>query len=243
MSKNVVITGGASGIGRVIVDYLKELGARPIVLDCLPQDHDAVKQLQQQDIFYVQTNVADRQSVIAAFEKINEYVGTQSAGIDVLVNNAGITRDGLALRLSEQDWDAVVDVNLKGTFLCSQQALKYMVRQSKSYIVNIASVVGVHGNPGQVNYAASKAGVIALTKTLAQEYASRNVLVNAIAPGFIQTAMTDRLSADVQQAIKERIALQRFGDPMDVAYLVAFFISGHADYMTGQVVHLDGGMA
>ena len=158
------------------------------------------------------------------------------------MNNAGVTRDTLAIRMNESDWDAVLDVNLKGTFFCSQQALKRMIKQPKSYIINISSIVGIHGNAGQANYAASKAGIIALTKTLAQEYASRNVLVNAIAPGFIQTSMTDKLPESAKQMALDHIALKRFGQPDDVANLIDFLTSERADYITGQTIELTGGM-
>jgi len=234
MNKNVIVTGGASGIGRAIVAYVKQQGDTPIVIDCLAPDHEAVTLLKAQNIVYLRADVSSGDSVKEAFSCIDR--------IDVLVNNAGIARDGLALRLSESDWDTVLAVNLKGAFLCSQQALKRMIRQDKSYIINISSIVGLHGNPGQANYAASKAGLIALTKTLAQEYASRNIMVNAIAPGFIKTPMTERLSLEVQENILARIALKRFGTPEDIAYLISFLISGHADYITGQVISLDGGM-
>lgn len=251
--KNVVVTGGASGIGRAIVAQVQQQGDTPIVIDCLALDHDAVVNLASQGIAYVQADVSSGASVKEAFAQIDQILvggfrgerptlNNASKNLDVLINNAGITRDGLVLRLSESDWDAVLAVNLKGAFLCSQQALKRMIRQEKSYIINIASVVGLHGNAGQANYAASKAGIIALTKTLAQEYAARNVTVNAIAPGFIQTAMTDRLPIEVKEMARSRIALRRFGTPEDVAHLVSFLMSGNADYITGQVIALDGGM-
>jgi 3-oxoacyl-[acyl-carrier protein] reductase len=247
MSKNVVITGGASGIGRAIVMQVHQQDDTPIVIDCLASDHAAVVALTSQGIAYVHADVSAAPSVKDAFAQVDRYLEQQttlnkSKNLDVLINNAGITRDGLVLRLSESDWDAVMAVNLKGAFLCSQQALKRMIRLDKSYIINIASVVGLHGNIGQANYAASKAGIIALTKTLAQEYAARNVLVNAIAPGFIQTAMTDRLSPEIRELVRSRIALQRFGTPEDVAHLASFLMSGNADYLTGRVIVLDGGM-
>ena len=144
--------------------------------------------------------------------------------------------------MHKEDWDAVQNVNLRGTFFCSQQALKKMIRQQKSYIINISSIVGLTGNPGQVNYAASKAGIIAVTKTLAREYGSRNVLINAIAPGFIQTRLTDSLSDSVKEKAKSLIALRRFGTPLDVAKLIMFLSSGDADYITGQVLCIDGGI-
>jgi 3-oxoacyl-[acyl-carrier protein] reductase len=159
-----------------------------------------------------------------------------------LINNAGVTRDGLALRMSETDWNMPFDVNVKGAFLCSQQALKRMIKLPISYIINMSSIVGLYGNPGQANYAASKAALIGLTKSLAQEYAARNVLVNAIAPGFIQTAMTDALPEAIKQKALDHIPLKRFGQPADVANLVAFLTSGQADYLTSQLFVVSGGM-
>jgi 3-oxoacyl-[acyl-carrier protein] reductase len=244
--KNVVITGGISGIGRALVIQTQKNGDTPIVIDYLNRDNESVKELVNSGALYVSADVSSADSVKIGFEQIDKYLSNASANlskkIDVLINNAGITRDGLALRLSEADWDTVLAVNLKGSFLCAQQALKRMIRQEKSYIINIASVVGIYGNAGQANYAASKAGIIALTRTLAQEYAVRKVLVNAIAPGFIQTAMTDRLTTKIKEVALSRIALKRFGTPQEVALLASFLTSGFADYITGQVIALDGGM-
>lgn len=161
----------------------------------------------------------------------------------MLVNNAGITRDGLAVRMKEEDFDAVIDVNLKGTFNCCKAAAQRMMKQRYGRIVNMASVVGVSGNAGQANYAASKAGVIGLTKSLARELAARNITVNAVAPGFISTDMTDALSDKQRDAIAERIAARRFGEPEEVAALVRFLASSGSGYITGQVICIDGGMA
>ena len=249
MKKHVVITGGATGIGRAITEFLYHQGFIPIVIDRLEPNHHDAQSLNALSCLYLQADVSHADSVAQAFATMRNHldVNTKTTQephvLHALINNAGITRDGLALRMSEKDWDDVMHVNLKGTFFCCQQALKIMIKQPKSYIVSLASVVGIHGNPGQTNYAASKAGVIALTKTLAQEYASRNILVNAIAPGFISTPMTEKLSPETQTAIKERIALKRFGTTLDVAQLVYFLISGNADYITGQTIQLDGGMS
>ena len=162
--------------------------------------------------------------------------------MDILVNNAGITRDGLMVRMKESDWDLVLDINLKGSFLCSQQAAKQMMKQKSGAIVNIASIVGVMGNFGQANYSASKAGVIGLTKTLAREVASRGIRVNAIAPGFIDTEMTRVLDEEVRQKLIEQIPLARLGLPEDVARCVNFLVSDKSSYITGQVINLNGGM-
>lgn len=163
--------------------------------------------------------------------------------LDVLVNNAGITRDGLIARMSEEDFDAVIDVNLKGVFNACKAAAKVMMKQRHGRIINMSSVVGIHGNAGQVNYAASKAGVIGITKSLAKELARRNITVNAVAPGFISTDMTDALSEEQKEAIASRIGLGRFGSAEDVAALVGFLASDEAAYITGQAIEVDGGLA
>jgi 3-oxoacyl-[acyl-carrier protein] reductase len=237
-----LVTGGLRGIGRTIVDTLLAQGNRVFVFDIAPETDPAVHALQSHNIGYIAVDISCSTSVKAGFEKLFTILVQEKKTLQILVNNAGITRDTFMLRMTETDWDAVLDVNLKGAFLCAQQALKSFVKQEKSYIINISSIVGLHGNIGQANYAASKAGLIGLTKTLAQEYASRNVLVNAIAPGFIQTPMTDKLSDDIKQTILSRIPLKRFGTPQDIANLVAFLSSGDADYITGQVLEVTGGM-
>jgi 3-oxoacyl-[acyl-carrier protein] reductase len=162
--------------------------------------------------------------------------------IDILVNNAGITRDGLLMRMSEDDWDAVLDVNLKGTFNCTKAALKRMVRQRSGRIVNVTSVMGVTGNAGQANYAASKAGIIGLTKSTAKEVGSRGITCNAVAPGWIRTQMTENLPQEVADQVLKQIPLARLGDPEDVAGLVTFLCSDNASYITGQVIVVDGGL-
>ncbi|MCK4517454.1 3-oxoacyl-ACP reductase FabG [Candidatus Babeliales bacterium] len=242
---NSLVTGGVQGIGLAIAKTLVARGDNVFVFDYISPDDERVQALKNQGISYLQVDVSSVDSIKNGFEQLFAGPGRRSLGegwLDILVNNAGITRDSLALRLSEQDWDAVLQVNLKGSFFCAQQALKRMIKQEKSYIINMASVVGLHGNPGQINYAASKAGVIAMTKTLAKEYAARNVLVNAVAPGFIQTKMTEKISESFQTQILEQIPLKRFGQSQDVANLVSFLTSGNADYLTGQVICLDGGM-
>jgi len=178
-------------------------------------------------------------------EGVNEVVGAvvgEFGGVDVLVNNAGITRDGLMMRMSEEDWDAVLNVNLKGTFLFTRAVSRPMMKKRTGAIVNIASIIGLIGNAGQCNYAASKAGVIALTKSTAKELASRNIRVNAVAPGFIQSKMTDALSEDIRDQMMGNIPMKRFGTPEDVADVVMFLAGDSAGYMTGQVLTVSGGM-
>jgi len=176
--------------------------------------------------------------VSEAVNKILDKLGK----VDILVNNAGITKDNLLLRMSEAEWDAVIDVNLKGTFNCIKAASKLMIKQRSGKIINIASIIGIIGNAGQANYSASKAGIIALTKTMAKELACRNINVNAVAPGFIQTEMTAKLPEDVQRKMLEAIPLSKFGSPKDVAALCVFLASDEANYITGQTIVIDGGM-
>lgn len=190
------------------------------------------------DAYIVELDLSSHESIREAFARVSSDFGR----IDVLVNNAGITKDALALRLKKEDWDLVLQTNLSGTFLAIQQVLSGMMRERWGRIVNIASVVGQAGNPGQANYSAAKAGLIGLTKTLAQEMASRNITVNAVAPGFIETDMTNVLSGDVKDKILQGIPLKRMGTPDDVAAAVAFLCSEEAGYITGHVLNVNGGM-
>ncbi len=242
--RNVIVTGGLGGIGQSIVQTLAARGDRIFIIDYVTAaDPRVVSVVSNQNISYIQADLASSQSVKTGFDQLFSLLDQQqSSSLDILINNAGVTADTLALRMTEEAWDRVLDINLKGAFLCCQQALKRMVKAPASYIINMSSIVGIRGNAGQANYAASKAGLIALTKSLAQEYASRNVLVNAIAPGFIQTPMTDMLPELVKQKALEYIPLKRFGTPADVAHLVAFLTSGAANYITGQVIEVTGGM-
>lgn len=227
MAKAALVTGGAGGIGLAIVKQLLERGDNVIVFDCV--DNPKLENVQ-----YFKVDISSVSSIQEAFNNIQD--------VDILVNNAGIARDNLAVRLTESDWDSVLNVNLKGAFFCAQQVLKIMLRKRSGYIINISSIVGQHGNPGQANYAASKAGIISLTKTLAAEYGSKNILVNAIAPGFIETKMTQRISDTMKSEALKRIPLKRFGKTDDIAKLVQFLTSGSADYITGSVINVDGGM-
>lgn len=241
--KNSLVTGGVQGIGRAIVEEFLNRKDNVFVIDIVDPTHEAVQALQEKGVCYYQADVGDVRSLSSVFQSLNEKLDQAAhKNLDVLINNAGITRDGMAIRLSEQEWDAVVDVNLKGAFFCAQKALQRMIKHRAGYIVNVSSVVGLYGNPGQVNYAASKAGLVAMTKTLAQEYGGRGILINAVAPGFIQTSMTDRLPEQARTQILSSIALKRFGVPDDVAHLVSFLTSGKADYITGQTLEVSGGM-
>lgn len=240
---NSLVTGGLQGIGNSIAIALKERGDNVFIFDILPLDHALVLKAKEQGFCYFNVNVSDLKSVqkgfINFFNQLNNY---SNQNLNLLVNNAGVTRDNLLIRMSEKDWNDVLDINLKGAFFCCQQAIKKMMRQKKSYIINISSIVGITGNAGQANYAASKAGLIALTKSLAIEYGARNILINAIAPGFIQTDMTEKLPESIKENILQRISLKRFGLPQDVASLVLFLSSSKADYITGQILGLDGGL-
>jgi 3-oxoacyl-[acyl-carrier protein] reductase len=236
-----IVTGAAQGIGRAIAESLAQAGADIAVADLDPgrsQDTvEAIKKLGRQAL-NVKVNVADAHDTKALVEQVLQTWGK----IDILVNNAGITRDGLLLRMREEDWNLVLQVNLNGTFNCTKAVLQPMTKQRYGRIVNIASIVGVMGNAGQANYAASKAAVIGFTKTVGREYASRNVTVNAVAPGFIETAMTHGLPADVKETLQKQIPLGRLGTPADIAAAVRFLVSEDAAYITGHVLHVNGGM-
>lgn len=236
-----LVTGGAQGIGRAIAEHLAQAGADVVIADIekdrIGETVEAVEKLGRR-AYPVQVNVADWEAV----KHMTDQVVRDCGKIDILVNNAGITRDGLLLRMKEEDWAAVLEVNLNGTFHCTKAALQAMTKQRYGRIVNIASIVGVTGNSGQANYAASKAAVLGFTRTVAREYASRNITVNAVAPGFIETAMTLRLSEEVKNTLQKDIPLGRLGQPADVAAAVRFLVSDEAAYVTGQVLHVNGGM-
>jgi|UniRef100_A0A7V3VU42 3-oxoacyl-[acyl-carrier protein] reductase len=236
--KVAIVTGGASGIGAAIAKRFIENGAFSIILDVVEELGKAfVSQFNQKAKFYC-LNIADEKLVNETIDGIiNEF-----SKIDILVNNAGITNDKLLLRMTKEDWEKVLNVNLTGTFLMTRAVVKHMMKQRYGRIINIASVIGLIGNAGQANYAASKAGIIGFTKSCAKEFASRNITVNAIAPGFIETRMTEILPEDVKQAYLKLIPLGRFGKPEDVANLALFLASDQAEYITGQVIAIDGGM-
>ena len=239
--KVAVVTGSAQGIGQAIATTLAQEGADVVVADLnANRCKDTVERVEQlgRKAMAVSVNVGDWNQVKSLVDRVLK----DWERIDMLVNNAGITRDGLLLRMKEEDWQSVLQVNLTGTFYCVKAVLPTMSRQRTGRIVNIASIVGAIGNIGQANYAASKAAVIGLTKTVAREYASRNITVNAVAPGFIDTAMTQDLSADTKEALLNQIPLKRLGQASDIADAVSFLCSEKAGYITGHVLHVNGGM-
>ncbi len=241
-----VVTGSSRGIGAAIADELARAGM-DVCINCSSEQGreaaqakaDALRAEYGVEAIAVVADVSKSEQAKALIDGVKDAFGR----VDVLVNNAGITRDALIMRIKDEDFDAVVDTNLKGTFYCSRAVSKIMMKQRFGRIVNMSSVVGIYGNAGQVNYAASKAGVIGITKSLAKELASRNVTVNAVAPGFVSTAMTDALSEKQRAAIFERIGMGRFADPADIAHVVGFLASDAASYVTGQVIAVDGGLS
>lgn len=241
--KVAVVTGAARGIGAAVAVKLAEQGADVVVNDLVDEAGFAdVRAKIEANGARALTITADVSKPAEAKRLIEEAISALGR-IDILVNNAGITRDNLIMRMSETEWDDVIAVNLKGTFNCLQAATRPMLKQRSGAIVNLASVVGIVGNAGQANYAASKAGVIGLTKTAAKELASRGVRVNAVAPGFIETDMTKKLPAEYTDKVKEMIPLGFFGSPENVADVVAFLASDAAAYVTGEVIKIDGGLS
>jgi 3-oxoacyl-[acyl-carrier protein] reductase len=239
--KVAIVTGGGQGIGRAITLDFAEAGIDVVVADInLETAETAAAEAAAAGSapLAFELNVADARNVEALVEKVSEKYGR----IDYLINNAGITRDALMMRMGDDAWQAVIDVNLTGTYLCSKAVIRVMMKQRDGRIVNISSVVGAMGNAGQTNYAASKAGVVGFTKSLAREVAARGITVNAVAPGFIQTAMTDALPDKAREELVNLIPNGRLGTPEDVAAAVRFLISEDASYITGQVVHVNGGM-
>jgi len=239
--RSALITGAAQGIGKAVAIGMAMEGANVGIADVnIEKAEIAAEELRKLGVksLAIKLNVSSQNEVISAFETFTKEFGR----LDILVNNAGITRDGLLIRMKEEDWDAVLNINLKGTFLCSKEAVKIMSKQRSGKIINISSVVAFTGNPGQANYSSSKAAVLGLTKTIAREYASRGIRVNAVAPGFIQTAMTDALPDKVKDEMKHSIPLGQFGLPEDITNAVIFLSSKESDYITGQVLHINGGM-
>ena len=236
-----LITGASRGIGKAVAMKLAAEGADVIVtatsLDRAKQTADQIALLGRKAI-PVKVDVGVASEVEALFQLVVEEFGS----LDILVNNAGITRDGLLMRMKDEDWDSVLDVNLKGTFLCTREAIKLMAKAKSGRIVTISSVVGEMGNAGQANYCASKAGIIGFTKAVAREYAKRNITVNAVAPGFIETDMTSVLTESVREELLKQIPVNRFGAPEDIANAVYYLVSDLGSYVTGQVLSVNGGM-
>lgn len=241
--KTAIVTGGSRGIGRAICIALAKEGANVVTCYAHGADgaNETVKLCQEYGVKAeaVKADVADNDDVAAMITKVKAEYGS----VDILVNNAGITKDNLILKMNEADFNQVIDTNLKGAFLCIQNVARIMLKQKSGKIINISSVVGVSGNAGQANYAASKAGLIGMTKSVAKELGSRGITVNAVAPGFIETDMTAKLSDEVVDEMKKSIPMKALGQVEDVANLVAFLASDHARYITGQVICVDGGMA
>lgn len=243
MAKVAVITGGCRGIGRAIAVKFAEAGYCLALISRNPGE--ACENIKKEaselgaKVHLYQADVAKEEEVVAAFSQIKEDFGE----IYALINNAGITRDGPLLRMGAEAFNEVVNTNLTGSFFCSREALKLMIRKREGVILNISSVVGLYGNPGQANYAASKAGLIGLTKTMAKEFGSRNIRVNALAPGFIESDMTDKLSEKLKEEALKSLSIKRFGKTQEVAALALFLSSQEASYITGQILCIDGGIA
>ncbi len=243
--KVVIVTGSSQGIGKAIALRLANEGANIVInypFEGVAADAQAVVtaiQAMGRQAIAVQANVVNAAEV----EQLIKTTLDTFDKVDILVNNAGVTRDGLLMRMKEEDWDTVLDINLKGVYLCTKAVLRTMMKQRQGSIINIASVVGITGNAGQANYAAAKAGIIGFTKSVAQEIGSRGITVNAIAPGYIMTDMTAKLGEDVKKAIEAKIPLEKLGTPDDVAGAVVFLASPDARYLTGQTLSVDGGMS
>jgi len=236
--KVALVTGSARGIGRSIAENFASHGAKVVISDLDQAAVEAVASEIGGNAIGIKANVTNIEDVAALFDKTNQKFGQ----IDIVVNNAGITRDGLLIRMDEKDWDMVLDINLKGAFLVTQTAGRMMLKQRSGRIINISSIVGIGGNAGQANYAASKAGLIGLTKSAAKELAPRGVTVNAVAPGFIETEMTHKLPEAVREDFLKKVLINRPGTPNDIAAAVMFLASDAASYMTGQVLTVDGGL-
>ncbi len=239
--QTAIVTGGGRGIGKAISIALAKKGVNVVVvgtnIDIASQTAEELVDHGVRSIS-IKADVSQTDDVKNIFEKTLSEFGK----VEILVNNAGITRDSLIIRMKDEDWDAVLNVNLKGTFLCTREAVKIMIKQKYGRIINISSIVAFMGNPGQANYSASKAGIAGITKTIAKEYAGRGITVNAIAPGFITTAMTETIPENIKNEMLKAIPMNRFGTIEDIANGVVFFASPEAGYITGQLLHINGGM-
>jgi 3-oxoacyl-[acyl-carrier protein] reductase len=242
VDRTAVVTGGSRGIGKEVAKKLASLGADVVINYTSNEEQANITKSEIEGMgakcLVVQCDVSKSDQVAEMMDSVVKEFGK----IDILVNNAGITRDGLLMRMKEEDFDKVIDINLKGVFNCTKAATKYMMKKKYGKVINMASIVGIMGNPGQTNYCASKAGVIGFTKASARELASRNININAVAPGFIDTDMTQVLSDGIKNSMLANIPKKTFGKPEDVANLVAFLASDMSEYITGQVINVDGGM-
>ncbi|HPI21297.1 MAG TPA: 3-oxoacyl-[acyl-carrier-protein] reductase [Candidatus Kapabacteria bacterium] len=239
LNKIAIVTGGCRGIGLAISEELLKNGAYVFALDyVIPENIEFENSNYAAYFKTIQADVSSEESVNAAIEQVLK----EKEAIHILVNNAGITRDNLLIKMSEKEWDSVLDTNLKGAFICSKAVAKTMMLQRQGRIVNVSSVVGAMGNAGQSNYSASKAGMMGFTKSLAKELGSRNILVNCIAPGYVRSAMTDALNDEQKKQFLNNIPLKRVAEPSDIANLTMFLVSEESSYITGQVIHINGGL-
>jgi len=237
-NKNIIITGATGGIGNSIVDTLISLNAKVLVSGTNENKLDSLKS-KHKNLIVIKQDISAHDELESFIEKSNLMLGDK---IDVLINNAGIAKDNLAIRMNKDEWEKVININLTSTFLLSKYAIKKMLKKKSGKIINITSVVGHTGNLGQTNYSASKGGVSSMSKSLSLEYAKKNITVNCIAPGFIDTAMTQKINEEYKNQLKSKIPLDRFGTPQDIANCAAFLCSDLSNYITGETIHVNGGM-
>ena len=237
-NKNIILTGSTGGIGNSIVETLTSLKARVIVTGTNEKKLEELKN-KYTNAISIRQDISAHNELEGFIDKCSEALGEK---IDILINNAGVTKDNLTIRMSKDEWDKVININLTSTFLLSKFAIKKMLKKKFGKIINITSVVGHTGNLGQANYSASKGGILSMSKSLSLEYAKKNIMINCIAPGFIQTAMTDKINEDYKNQLKSKIPLDRFGRPQDIANCAAFLSSDMSNYITGETIHVNGGM-
>ncbi len=236
---NIILTGATGGIGSAILEKLYEHNAKIIATGTNEEKLNKIKSKYKDDVIVKRFDISDHQSAESFIEECNEIFNKK---IDILINNAGITKDNLSIRMKDEEWSSVINVNLSSTFLLTKNTIKKMLKNKNGKIINITSVVGHTGNIGQSNYAASKAGLVGMSKSLALEYGKKNIKVNCISPGFIKSEMTDRISEEYKLMLQDKISLERFGSPSDVANAALFLSSSLSDYITGETLHVNGGM-